>query len=171
MIGDVAYTNLTTCSQRAEQHLVSKSGRSHQWADTISSFGLNEQQTETLKGLIRLKKLSENWDGESSLPPSPIALNCASELVLSVPFEDLHIPFVSPTSMGGVQLEWTQNGRELEIEFLPDGSMEFLTVVNGDPLSEGTITREQVPSLARWLRDETDQTGGLRGWVNSLART
>jgi hypothetical protein len=174
MIGDVAYPDLTTCGQRTEQHLVGKGVRSHQWADVVSSFGLNEWQTQAQKGLFRLKRLGKNWDGEGSLPPSTLAIDSTSELLVSIPFEDLPVPFVSPTSVGGVQLEWAQNGRELEIEILPDGLMEFLTVVNGDPQNEGPITREQVPSLARWLRDETDQgnqIGGIIGWVNSLTRT
>lgn len=174
MIGDVAYPDLTTCGQRTEQHLVRKGMRSPQWADVVSSFGLNEWQTQALKGLFRLKRLCENWDGEGSLPPSTLAIDSASELLVSLPFEDLPAPFVSPTSMGGVQLEWVQNGRELEVEILPDGSMEFLTVINGSPQEEGRITREQVPSLARWLRDETDQrnqTGGILGLINSLTRT
>jgi len=171
MIGDIAYPDLTTCGQRTEQQQVRKWARSPQWADGISSFGLNEWQTETLKGIFRLKRLCDNWDGEDSPRPSTIALDSASDLLVSLPFEDLPTPFVSPSSIGGVQLEWTQNGRELEIEVLPDGSMEFLTVVNGNPQNEGSTTREQVLSLTRWLRDETDQTGGLIGWVNSLTRT
>jgi hypothetical protein len=120
-----------------------------------------------------LKRLGDNWDGEGSPRPSTIALDSASELLVSLPFEDLPTPFVSPTSLGGVQLEWNQNGRELEIEILPDGSLELLTVVNGNPQDEGPTTREQVPSLARWLRDEPDQnpTGGILGWKNSLTRT
>lgn len=173
MIGDIAYPDLTTCEQKTEQHHERKWVRSHQWADGISSFGLSEWQTQTLKGLFRVKKLSDNWDGEGSPRPNTIALDSASELLVSLPFEDLPTPFVSPTSLGGVQLEWTQNGRELEIEILPDGSMEFLTVVNGNPQNEGPTTREQAPSLARWLRDEPDQnpTGDLLSWVNSLTRT
>lgn len=173
MIGDIAYPDLTTCGQRTEPQLARKLVRSHQWAYGIPSFGLNKWQTETLKGLFRVKLLCDNWDGEGSPRPSTIALDSASELLVSLPFEDLPTPFVSPTSMGGVQLEWAQSGRELEIEILPDGSMEFLTVANGDPQNEGPITREQVPSLARWLRDEPEQnpTGGIFGWVNSLTRT
>lgn len=173
MIGDIAYADLTTWRQGTEQHHARAWARSYQWADAISSFGLNEWQTQNLKGLFRLKRLGDNWDGDDSPRPSTIALDSASELLVSLPFEDLPTPFVSPTSLGGVQLEWTQNGRELEIEILPDGSMEFLTVVNGTPQNEGPTSREEVPSLARWLRDEPDQnpTGGIFGWVNSLTRT
>lgn len=173
MIGDVAYPDLTTCGQRTEQHLVRKEVHSPQWAGGVSSFGLNDWQTQALKGLFRLKRLPENWDGEGSLPPNTLAIDSAFELLVSLPFEDLPVPFVSPTSIGGVQFEWAQNGRELEVEILPDGLMEFLTVINGNPQEEGQIRREQIPSLARWLRNETDQgnqTGGILGWISNLTR-
>lgn len=173
MIGDIAYSNLTTCGQKTDQPHVRQRVRSQQWDEGFSSFSLNDWQIETLKGIFRVKRLAENWDGEGSPRPSTIALHAASELLVSLPFEDLSTAFVSPTSMGGVQLEWTQNGRELEIEILPDGSMEFLTVVNGNPQNEGPTTREQVPSLARWLRDEPDQTitGGVSGFISYFNRT
>lgn len=173
MIGDIAYADLTTWQQGTEQHHARAWVRTPQWADGILSFSLNAWQTQNLKGLVRLKRLCDNWDGEGSPRPSAIALDSASELLVSLPFEDLPTPFVSPTSLGGVQLEWTQHGRELEIEILPDGSMEFLTVLNGTPQNEGPTSREEVSSLARWLRDEPEQnrTGGIFGRVNSLTRT
>lgn len=174
MIGDIAYPDLTTCEQRPKQNLARNGVRGHQWVDGVSSFGLNEWQTQALKGLFRVKRLCENWDGEGSLPPGTLAVESASELLVSLPFEDLPVPFVSPTSIGGVQFEWAQNGRELEVEILPDGLMEFLTVNNGNPQNEGSISKEQIPSLIRWLRNETDQSnqpGGILGWTSNLTRT
>jgi hypothetical protein len=174
MIGDVAYPNLTTSGCNTEHQEIRREVRSPQWVGGISSFGLNDWQTQALKGLFRLKKLPQNWDNEGSLPPSTQAIDSAFEILVSLPFEDLPSPFVSPTSNGGAQFEWTHNGRELEIEILPDGTLEFLTVINGTPLDEGPVKREQVPSLARWLRDETEQrsqTRGVLGWINNLVRT
>lgn len=148
MIADIAYPDLTTCEKKPIP--VS----TQQWVDVFSSFSLYDWQTETLKGLFRLKRLSTDWDGEGSPPPSILAIDAAAQLIVSLSFEDMPTAFVSPTTVGGVQIEWTQNGRELEIEFLSDGAMEHLTAIDGNPQREGPISNEQVPSLARWLWHE-----------------
>lgn len=170
MTGNLAYADLAT---RPSMELPPI--RTEQWAGSIPSFDLNELQTKTMKGLLRVNMLADNWDGEGSPRPSHIARYLAAELLRSLILEGMPTAFVSPTSMGGVQLEWTQNGRELEIEILPDGTLEFLTVVNGNPQDEGQTTRELVPSLARWLRDEPDQTPisvqGMTGLIRTFHRT
>ena len=86
----------------------------------------------------------------------------------------LAAPSGSVDPHGDAKFELYQSGnRELEIEILPDGSMEFLTVVNGNPQNEGPTTREQVPGLARWLRDEPEQTttGGRALFISYLNKT
>lgn len=168
MTGNLAYADLATRPSTGLPPI-----RTGQWARCIPSFDLNELQIRTMTGLLRVNTLTDNWDGEGSPRPSSTALNLASELLGSLILEGMPTAFVSPTSMGGVQLEWTQNGRELEIEILPDGSMEFLKVVNGNPQNEGPTTREQIPSLARWLRDEPDQitTVGRSVFISYLNRT
>lgn len=167
MIGDLAYPDLTTCGERFIQ------ASTQQWDDVVASFDLNDWQMETLKGLFRMKRLSDDWDGEGSPCPSTLAVDSAARLIRSLPFDDMPTAFVSPTTVGGVQLEWSQNGRELEIEILSNGAMEHLTAINGNPQGEGPITNEQVPSLARWLQEEPlqNQTRGILDLVNSLNRT
>jgi len=36
--------------------------------------------------------------------------------------------FVAPLPYGGVQLEWREPGREIEIEIAPDGTLAYLLI-------------------------------------------
>jgi hypothetical protein len=63
-------------------------------------------------------------------------------------------PQVFPTSRAGIQFDWGKGGRELEIEILPDGTMEYLLVMDNVPFQEGII-----PSVA-W----TDALEALAIW-------
>ena len=46
---------------------------------------------------------------------------------------------IAPVSGGGVQIEGQIGARELEIEVLPDGRLEYLRCVDGDAKDEGMI--------------------------------
>lgn len=64
-------------------------------------------------------------------------------------------PFVFPTDVGGIQFEWKSDGRELDIEVLPEGThLSFLTLVGGKVTSEGEIPDDfehRVRSLLSWM--------------------
>lgn len=148
---------LTTLIPKHEQVAVQRYASSTQWAGSISSFYLSEWQKEALKGIIRLQYLEENWDHEGSSPPSRIAIETGKLLILELPFDDLPTPFVTPTSVGGLQLEWTDDQREIEIEVLTDGSLEFLKAENGNVINEGLISGYEVLGLFNWVRPEPDR--------------
>lgn len=58
---------------------------------------------------------------------------------------------IDPVSGGGVQLEWGIGARSLEIEILPDGSVEYL-VVEGKDMLEGAVNDQtMLRLLLRWL--------------------
>ena len=64
----------------------------------------------------RLRRLPPNWDTYGGAPPAEAALQaarCWLDCIAWVPCSD-----------GGVQLEWRQQGREHEIKFMPDGTVE-----------------------------------------------
>lgn len=153
MIGAATYPDLTTCETTTPQAITLRSGKSVQWAGGFSSFFLNRCQLEALKGLLRVHRLQENWDGEGAEALTPRASAGALALVHALPFEDLPSPHVVPTSVGGVQFEWDQDRREIEIEVLPDASLEFLQTENGAIVAEGPVSTEGALSLLRWLRN------------------
>jgi galactose mutarotase-like enzyme len=59
-------------------------------------------------------------------------------------------PFLVPTSEGGVQLEWSHESRELEIEISRPGRFLFLAV-EGDHEQEGACAEEMAFQHLRWL--------------------
>jgi len=68
-------------------------------------------------------------------------------------FEDLPIPFVAPVSGGGIQLDWSVAGRELELHIMPDGSIQFLRAFGGEVLEEGPLKLSPIETRAlfAWL--------------------
>jgi hypothetical protein len=65
-------------------------------------------------------------------------------------------PRVVPVPGGGLQFEWQTATRELELEVLPDGSVEFLTVA-GEHMQEGPVSSDQAEEVRRligWLKGQ-----------------
>lgn len=58
--------------------------------------------------------------------------------VVIQPTENLPTPHISPVPGGGIQFEWQKGYRELELEILPNRSIEFLVVTEGD-MTEGHL--------------------------------
>ena len=94
---------------------------------------------ETQRGLPlaleqRLKEfvqLQEGWDSYSGRPISRGAIEQAKTIILKALSEEIRLPkpFVSPTSVGGVGLEWTlESGKELLLEISPTGDLSYLLV-------------------------------------------
>jgi len=73
--------------------------------------------------LTEFSRLTENWDSYGGRTITQAALEAARQAVDSAsPTPD----WISPTSRGGVQLEWFSNVRDVEIEFLPNGQPAIL---------------------------------------------
>jgi len=110
----------------------------------------------TLHRIADLAYLKDNWDSYGSPPPSGSAMHAAVSMLAKIGDIDrfLPAPHVMPVSGGGVAVEWSGGERELEVEFLPDGEAEFLTVVHGEPLNEGALdSAEALSERLRWLMD------------------
>ena len=102
-----------------------------------------------LKTVTRLAQLPANWDGHGSPALRPMAVARACQLLSFLEWDNLHVPQIGPVPGGGIQIEWHVAERELEIEILPDGSVEFLTV-EGEAMEEGPLTVDR-PDLSRAL--------------------
>lgn len=125
-----------------------------QWCDVQGVGGFSRSKVESIKSLFELKNLPANWDGYGSPPLSTNALSTALSLFLT-DIEDLPAPRISPVSGGGVQLIWRIGGRELDLEALADGSIEYLEVQDNLTVEEGELTNlyfGEFQQLFDWLR-------------------
>ncbi len=123
-----------------------------QWSEivTVSSAW----QIQALPGVLALANLPPDWDSYGSPPPSPQAITASINLLEMIDVDDLTVPHIVPVPGGGIQFEWNMNSRELELEVLPNGAVEFLQWHDDDVIKEGKMTWRtpgQLQSLLAWL--------------------
>jgi hypothetical protein len=112
-----------------------------------------------LKALAELARLPDNWDGYGSPPLQPRALSTAIRLLSAIDADELPTPELCPVTGGGIGITWQLPPRRLEIEVLPDGSLEYLAVAaepgaGVETIREGHLTsdrRRTVRRLLYWL--------------------
>lgn len=104
--------------------------------------------------LVQLAQLTENWDSYGSPALSPELLKNARDFLDSIEFENIPSPFIAPVPGGGVQFEWLNEYRELEIEFTVQSTIGYLKIVDDESVEEGEIplnNRASARELIRWL--------------------
>lgn len=109
--------------------------------------------------ISELARLAENWDSYGSRPIQSSAIEQASKAIEYLSDISLPPPQIFPVPGGGLQLEFEQDGRELEIEFLPDGSTEYLMIASNGEMREGSIpsgSKGDLYRLAYWLQGKMD---------------
>jgi len=116
----------------------------------------SQWELHAFKGVFKAEGLRRDWDSYGSPPPTLEAANTALGLlrgIADLDLKDLAVPFVVPVPGGGLQLEWTVGRRELELEIMPDGSLEYLKAEDREPLEEGRLepTTGHLRSLFAWL--------------------
>lgn len=93
---------------------------------------------QTVLELAQLLWLPKDWNSDNPEKISPGAIEKILAILLSILDPDSSPPKVVPTSRGGVQVEWHQNGIDLEIEAFNSNKLEyFFSGPTGD--KEGTI--------------------------------
>jgi hypothetical protein len=104
--------------------------------------------------IAQLKNLPDNWDSYGS-PSIPTRLfENAKNFLTSLEFENISPPRVVPISGGGLQFEWQQGHREIEVEFIEDNFIGYLKVVSDKPIEEGQFSINNYDSarlLIKWL--------------------
>lgn len=121
-------------------------------SEVVPTDALCQWQIHAVKAIVECSLLSANWDTYGSPAPTRVAKDRAINLVRSVGFEYLPTPDVVAVAGGGIQLEWVSGQRQLELEVLPDGAVQFLKTEDGDPLEEGPVKGPaHVDSLLTWL--------------------
>ncbi len=104
--------------------------------------------------ISELAKLAENWDSYGSPRIQSAAIEQASRALDCLSSINLPPPQIFPVPGGGIQMEFEQNGRELEIEFMPDGAIGYLMVADNGEMREGPISPALSGDLCRlayWL--------------------
>ncbi|HUG69679.1 MAG TPA: hypothetical protein VMM76_18150 [Pirellulaceae bacterium] len=93
-----------------------------------------------LHGFANLVTLSDNWDGEGAKRIDSAAINRALAAIEQLLPHDAPAPSIVPVPNSGLQIEWHRNGKDLEVEFNPNGSVEFYYYDEGtEEESEGPV--------------------------------
>lgn len=112
-------------------------------------------QLEPVKKILECLSLKDNWNSYGSLAPSKSSGLFAVNFLREISHPNPPRPIVVPLSSGRIQLEWTQGQRELDIEFWPDGSIEFLKEAAGSEVEKAEkrkrFTSDDANSLLSWL--------------------
>jgi hypothetical protein len=104
--------------------------------------------------LNQLATLPENWDSYGSPSVRTEILNNAEHFLNNLDVEKIPPPFVAPVSGGGIQFEWSNQDRDLEVEFVEPHIFGYLKVVKDQPVEEGEHSANDYNSarqLLRWL--------------------
>jgi len=78
-----------------------------------------------IEEFVKVAALPENWDREGGLQIDPNLMNRALQTLDRLLSPGGAPPGVVPLSNGGLQLEWHRKGKDFEIEFNPNGEIEF----------------------------------------------
>jgi hypothetical protein len=104
--------------------------------------------------LDRIMALPENWDSYGSPSIPEVLYKNAENFLRSLEVEDIEPPFVAPVSEGGIQFEWQNQDRDLEVEFVDPYIFGYLKVVKDQTVEEGEHSANDYNSarqLLRWL--------------------
>lgn len=108
--------------------------------------------------LANFGEMEENWDGYGSPRISVDVLKTACQIVIESQCLNLPTPHISPTTGGGVNIEWAIADRELEVEVMPNGEVEYLRS-EGEEMHDGSLNLEGdgFQGLAGWLKSGSEQ--------------
>jgi len=124
-----------------------------QWYGVSPILSASPWMRQAFADLSELRQLKDNWDGYSSPAIESRVLEQAGRVLSALEVEDAPSLSISPVPGGGVQLEWQCAGRELEIEILPDCTLQFLAVFGGG-MEEGVVPSPSIDvirCLFEWL--------------------
>lgn len=123
-------------------------------------YDMSLLQMRMFKKLEEIADLPENWDGNKSPQLQPAAKETAALLLNKLGDLNMPMPHFAPVSGGGLQLEWQNNKREMELEIMCDGSISYLIVNASGETLERTLPREpfimqqQLEALTAWFKSK-----------------
>lgn len=113
-------------------------------------------EREVLSRLEQVAELPNNWDHEGSPRTSPAILVAAWDFITRLELDDFPVPFVCPVPGGGFQFEWSAGTKHVEIEFVDEKTILYLTqeqLPQGDRIDSG-----------EYPFNDTDKTRRLLNW-------
>lgn len=113
---------------------------------------------QALGRLETVASLPRGWDSEGGPPPNSQLVRAAADILRDLQRDDLPLPFVCPIAGGGLQLEWSSGGKEVELELVDERTIGFLRaeaapsgriIESGEyPISDINKSRELLDWLA-----------------------
>lgn len=145
-----------------EENLPEDTTSLHQIKHTIFKGSIEEKFDTAFNKLGQFAKLKENWDSYAS---NAIDKNCISRAIdilkylisLQDQFNfETPLPFVAPLSNGGIQFEWEDENKYLELSCLPKSSeIDFFasgrTSAGEINLEGATKPLSNIIKLLRWF--------------------
>jgi len=101
-----------------------------------------------------LERLEENWDSYGSRCIQQAAIKSAIRFIFDIRRGLVPMPNIAPVPGGGIGFHWVMGGRDLELEFTPDGHVIYLKSFPGSERDsiEGSIgSREEANSVLEWV--------------------
>jgi hypothetical protein len=108
----------------------------------------------------KLLLLPHGWDRQGALPIDSSSIQSAMESLSSIMSSNSSVPQWTPTQRSGVQLDWHENGVDVEIAFEPgavDGHVVYSDQRQPDSEWEGPLG-EHLPELRTLLRERLTST-------------
>lgn len=131
-----------------------KRQRVRQWSQIKLLEDVNPWVADCALRISEFARLPQDWDSHGSNPVTVDALKTALLFISESPLELIPEPSVSPVPGGGLGFHWQADGRDLEIEILPDGRVEYLKTIQGGgeiKSEEGPIITLSDKNLWYWL--------------------
>ena len=106
--------------------------------------------------MAELVALPRGWDSRDASPVTDTALRRTIEFLLEYVADGVDRPVVVPTVCGGLQLEWHNNGVDVEVEVAQDGHVSWLAEdrSSDEPVEVGLAGNEG------WIRDWLKRASG-----------
>jgi len=123
-----------------------------QWTGVSPLVDARTWEQDAIRSLGRLSELEENWDRRGSPRINRDLIELAARIIQSIERSDVPAPNIGPVTGGGIQLEWELGEKGIELEILPDGSLEYL-IENADYFLEGEIPVVGAVNSCRTLID------------------
>lgn len=109
-------------------------------------YVINEQYKEVFRRVGQLVNLPDNWDSYGGKPITENCINDAFKILQYIlDLRDINnievpAPFVAPLSSGGLQIEWEEGDRYLQIDLLSETSeIEYFAI---DKTNAGDLSLE-----------------------------